>query len=539
MLNVLIVDDEMLVRIGIKSTVHWESNGFQIIGEASNGEQALEVCSELLPDIVLTDIKMPTMDGLEFIKKLKEFHSSVKVIILSCYDDFAYVQEALKLGAVDYILKPTMSPQYLLNLMNSVKEKILEEKASMSEADKLKSEIQKSKELLKEEFLKNLIFSNIYSENQIEEKKLSLGLKISSKNNFVWVARVDNPMLIQSFNSAKDTKLINFAASNIINEVLLGYSNVEFFSNSCYEFIFICSMEGRVSMEKTCSELLSLCTKIRDLSSRYLNISLSIGISSMYTGYKELFKAYKEAEQAVESRFFKGGGTIEFYKSAPYINPQGSNTNVADILGKFNFWDISDFGDLEKFSHRFDNFIHSLLPCPPGRVKQACAQLVFHISEQLSHILPAAANILEKYEPYNRILTFDTLNSLKDYIMGIAEELLKDLRSNRENMVVQKAKSYVKSHYPEDIRLSSISAHLNVSKNYFCNLFKSETGQSFISYLNRYRIEKARELLLTTDLRNYEIGERVGIPNSRHFSALFKKVIGVLPSDYKKRPAGK
>jgi len=531
MLKVVIVDDEMLVRVGLKSTIHWEENGFIIVGEAANGEEALSVCQDVLPDIILTDIKMPYMNGLEFHKKLSEYLPSAKIIVLSCYDDFEFVKEALKLGAVDYILKPTMSPKYLLDVMHNIKLRINNERAAISEVTKLKDEVLKSKEILKEELLRDIIFNEIYTGIEIEDKFVTLSIKISKQNLHIILIRMDKVHYNDNSYVDQNNKLLHTAFQNILREILKDYTFIEFVRKND-EYIIISSFQTLVSRGKIIEEIHALCSKIRSTASKYLNVSVSLGISGTHIGYENITKAYKEAEIAVEKRFYDGHGIISIFTS---INKCEDNTDMLSLVNQFPLHKAIEEDNLGLFKHYLTSILELLRYCSINKIKQACVQLIFFMFEECRYIDTQLSKIVDKYDPYNQIYQFDTLHNIKEYITKIAEEMIDACRCVKESVsITNRAILYIKTHYHEDLSLTKVTNELNISKNYFCQLFKSEIGQSFISYLTHYRIEKAKELVVTTNLKYFEIAVKVGIPDFRHFSRTFRKVAGFLPSEYRK-----
>lgn len=536
MYKMVIVDDEMLVRIGIKTIIPWEEHGFVVAGEASDGKQAIELCKKILPDIVLADIKMPHMDGLEFFREARKLIPDLKVVILSCYDDFSYVREALKLGASDYILKPTMSPKYLLEVMYNLRKQIDEEKSAISEVSSLRTQVEKSRNLLKDDLLRDLIFNNNFSDSEAEIKLKEFNLSLSRQNLYIHILKVDNLAVLKNYNTEYDKSILFLSISNIISEILVNYPNVETLSNESREFIFIVSFTREVCEEKIHSQINSFCSKLHSLIIKYLNVTVSIGVSRMHTGFANLEKAYLEAEHAMENRFYTGSGRTNFYEENFVIE---KSINITTMIESLPIQKAIETGNPNLLNADIDKIFSTLKACSIGKARQMCIHLLFHISREYSLLFLDTQKIVDKYDSYGMILQLDTLDSIIELMHKVIRDFTKQSGQICDcSSIVNKARLFVKQYYSEDISLKRISDYLNISKNYFCQLFKNETGENFISYLNRFRVEKAKELIIKEDFKTYEIAEKVGIPNARHFSNLFKIITGQLPTEYRRKYSG-
>ncbi|MCD2345520.1 response regulator transcription factor [Clostridium guangxiense] len=305
MLNLLIVDDEFLVRKGLRQTIDWQGFGIQIVGEASNGTKGLTLAEELKPDIILTDVKMPIMNGLEFMQKLKEKDLNPKIIILSGYEDFNYVRTAMHNGAVAYLLKPIDNNQ-LTNIIKDVINKITNEKNTKKYIDTLKDEIP----AITKQFLSDLVSGDITDIGKINEKICFLNISVDFNNCYIVVLKINKYQNIMHKLSIEELNKFKYYINKLISTIFIGNSafNSIFINRTEEEFLIIIDFKLHNSNElqliKVC------CTKIVENLKLHFKETISIGISNLCTSVLEINKTYKDALTACQNKLSEETSTI-------------------------------------------------------------------------------------------------------------------------------------------------------------------------------------------------------------------------------------
>lgn len=520
------MDDEFIVRLGIKSMTNWESHNISIVGEASNGRDALKMCRNLKPDIVLTDIKMPVMDGLEFLRQLREDDPYVKVVILSCYNDFEYVREALRLGAIDYLLKPTMTSDDVIQLINRIKTNIEKENrlehnlASVNNDCKIK----------KQNVLLELL-SGVYEVQYSLEKLKTLGVDLLNENLAVFALKPDNLHLISSICNKQDETLMYSAISNIIDDSLSTKQEPLYVHDNNGYFTVIYRCDEKVSYKDIYSEVYNFCIYIRNIIKKYLNISVSIGIGDLQATQMDLPKASLNAQKALEMRFFEGSGSIILYQHIR--NTSVELPSASQLHEKYPLLKYAVSGDITSFRGALSGVKKEISKTSSVRqARNLLLEIAFNLFSEFNQI--TGINDQSINSIYDYIINSDTLDAACGFICDRIQDLVgDDIFTNENNKIINSIKLNIRQNYSKDLNLDLIASKYNISKNYLCHLFKKTTGETYLSYLTSVRIEKAKELLLKTNMKIYEIAEMVGIPDPRYFSRLFKKSVGMLPTDFK------
>jgi len=530
----MIVDDEILARVGIKSLISWEEHGFLLVGEAENGKKALEMVKDLSPDIIITDIKMPQLNGIGLIKSLKELKSPAKFVVLSSYDDFEYVKEAMKVGAEDYILKLEMEPDKLLDILNRVKEKITQERNEKIAIQEEKRQYHVSMPVLKEKFFKDLVCGVINKDAEIEERLRFLGIVLPEKNLLCMVMLVDNRDIYNKY-TEEDEHLLTFSINNVAQEILseCGYGYV--FATKPMEFSIVYSVESITPMNDFYENIARLTNKLKSALKNYLNVSVSIGISNIHKDYSHIRLAYRQALEAARKSFIMPRGSTIMYQDISRYTEEGS-TSFAEELKllerAFNAADIS------KINLAFKLIEQKLTGCTSiskELLKGMCYTAVFVIHSFMEEYgVPIDSLWTSNDEPYKQIEQLMVLSDFIQWLENLRKKVLEVLQLMADsNSIVVKAKQYINENYNKDISLNLLANRLNVSSNYLSNLFKKDTGVNFIDYLTGVRIGRAKELLKTSDSKIHEIGESVGYDNIHYFSKIFKKVTGVTPQQFR------
>ncbi|QYR21023.1 response regulator [Paenibacillus sp. sptzw28] len=534
MIKVLIVDDELLMRIGLKSMIHWEEYGFTIIGEASNGKEALDIAASNPPDLIITDIKMPVMDGLELIRTAAQLSDSCRYVILSCMEEFHYVKEALKLGAVDYLVKSDLKHNQLIEMLDRVKPMIRDGNSLRRNETITAGNYQQTVSYLKEQTFKEMI-SGLKSERDFIKEMKQLSIRLRPDGLLVMQLSIDRFETIRNKYIEKDERLLRFSIVNILEEMIPSKWNKEIIIGSSSEYLLAVNLDPSEVKAGTYKQSADrLCRTLIGAMKDFMNISVTVGLSTPVSGYAGLKTACEEADLAVKQRFFHGTGkTIWFDHMA--AKPVRDNHDIP-----FKREDAKQFR-IALESLRLEDglgFIRDLqirISAHDNLSEQAIRQTYIRVIGLIGTYLPAdRPNAAGGKTPYERILELDTMQELHNYAESHLSDRYKGQNADQQQRsYVEMAMDIIMEYYAEDISLQSVASRINVNSSYLSRVFKQEAGDNFIRFLTKVRIDKAKFFLDSRHLKVYEVAEKVGYLNYTYFSKIFKKVVGVTPEEYR------
>lgn len=540
MLKLLIVEDEMLVRLGLKSTVDWNSLGFEIVGEAEDGEIALQMARELRPDLVMTDISMPRMDGLELIKALKKELPSAKVMVLSCHKDYEYVREAMQnYGALDYLLKIKLKPDELREVMLRAKETIEKEKKKTGEYLDLQWQMNSNAYDLKGKLFNDLLEIGCPIPVDVLDKIKLMKVNLEGCLCIPVCILLDNYYeLYNTKNRQSGMRLLQFSILNICAEVIEGNGcKGEFFHRRDGEFGIVLLFNG---LDENEAELKAsnICKQLQSNYKMFLNVSVSFGIGKVFEVIEGFCQAYQTAWDAVCERFYRGrGGIYKSNESVFYSNKlffdSGKERALRMVLEerkKTEAWKI----------------INEIL----NSTEREKINPYYKVMEELKEILNIFSSYIRNYssnfkelrdengrDPYESLTCCETLQDVGDWFDEFIERyfnFLNSLSSSKYSREVNRALEYITAHYKEDIGLQNMADYLHLNESYFSFVFKKETGQNFTDYLNLLRIEKAKELLRISEMTVSDVWCKVGYSSLSYFSRVFKQYTLIGPGEYKR-----
>lgn len=532
--KVMVVDDEDEIRLGIIKKINWEAMGFKVVGDAENGKDALEKAEKLHPDIVLTDIKMPFMDGLELVEHLGKVMPSTRVVIFSGADDFEYAHKAIKLNVVEYILKPINSIE-LTDILKRLKEKLDKEYEEKRNLETLYNHYIESLPVLREQFLVSAIEGRITKDMWMTKcKKLDIDLK----GSFYAVAIIEGEVSgkdkgKQKVISPNEGHLIPISIKKIVDENMWNYSNCVSFVYSDYVIV--------LGAFKTKEEIMNFIQGINEVCTSYekiMGIQLSAGVGRCYEEPTSIRFSYRAAESALDYKLIMGSGKAIYIED---VEPESSiqlQFDEQQETAMLNAIKVSTEENIKKvFSNLIERFENLVLPFNQYRIYfmeiiTSILKLVQAYNLNMDEIFE------ENFNCYSYLDNFNNLEEIKNWFISIAlkiNELIKKERINSSRLLVEKAKAYVKRNYYDfDMSVEKLCSHLHVSPAYFSTIFKKETDMNFVNYLTTVRLEEAVKLLNTTDDKTYIIATKVGYAEPNYFSYVFKRKFGVSPSRYRK-----
>lgn len=530
MYKLLIVDDEEEVRKGILKKIEWSSYGYEIIGEAENGKEALEIAERALPDVVLTDIKMPFMDGLELTKQLKEKLPIAKVIILTGFDQFEYAHKAISLNVIDYVLKPISSAD-LIEILKKTKDKLDKEIEEKRDIDQLRKHYIESLPVLKGKFLTNLIYNSMNKEDIIE-KAINFNIDF---NGDTWVVSNVKINYLKEDISFEEKDFLTFSMLNIIEEIVKKHNMGTVFINEI-DVIIISSFAG-ISKNTCIRELLCTMEEIVQSIQKYLKLVITIGVGSFCNDISLISDSYKKSVSALDYSVILGNNKVIFIED---VEPKTKDKIIFDEIKEQALTSSLKVGEKNDITNALDLIFDEII-----NSKSSIKEYQIYLMEVITSILKVAKrmdinlsdiisnNIFEAMEKFSHI------KDLKEWLIEICLKIKESIDKERQDsssLLVNNALDYINKNYTDkDLSINNICSHLHISTAYFSSIFKKETKTTFVNYLTGVRMEAAKELLKTSNLKTFEIAEKVGYSEPNYFSYSFKKTFKISPSEYRNR----
>ena len=514
MKKVLIVDDEFLVRLGLKTTIDWSAHGYVIVGEAANGREALDLFDETQPDILITDIKMPVMDGLTLIKNVKKKNKTVQVVILSNYAEFSFARQAVELGVFQYMLKSEINSQNLIDLLQNLTVELQTESQAMENDPRVQQE----------DYVKAQIFSIPQSGRSIPFtiEPPPEGLFDNEQYAFI-IHYCDISSLTQSAADMMNKALIALADTTYNNPITC----TKYYKGQMF-FVILSQLSGHSKLAQ--KELVEQCSVLARNAKHYFDVSLQGGIS-LPGNWQRFGRMLWEAEKARENCFFEVESYC-IYQNIQIKEPENAPSVSHKKMG--NFFENQDKAGAQGYIDEVFDALWSLRHY--GSVKNVCIDFLAiakSICEGLKEELPQSLD-MDKFD-YDNLIQLPTLESMKNYISDIYGSLFSVALGNASqySSTIRSCINYIEENFDKNISLDDVAKAVNISKSYISMLFKQETGTNFVAYLNDYRIRQAKILLTKTNLKIYEVAEKVGFFSPYYFSKLFKELTGMNCKEFK------
>ena len=524
--KVILVDDEAEVIDMIEKKIHWNDLGFEVAGSATNGVKALELVEKLQPDVVLTDIKMPYMDGLELSRRLNREYPNIYIMLCTGFDEFEYAKEAVHLEIKEYMLKPVNATELSESLTN-LKHTLDREREEKLNVKKLNDYFQEVLPKLQSNFFISLIEGRVEKHDyerflqayQVDMKGPLFGCVIfhTSENH---VPEGMNPLLL------------SMSVEREIKQRLMDQWN-------CQEFIYMGNtlLILELDAEDEITQITDACDRFCRWAYRIMGAVVTAGIGTVCDSLYEISLSYERAREAVSYRVLYGTKrAINIGEIVPkeQIKPvQSEESRMQMLLRAIR---IGDSAEIERAAHEEMEKLHkntetmSQYNLATMEIVSGFFKFCTDNSLDFNKISGNMQNIYEKVSQMDE-------SSLTAWIVQMSEtisEKLKCARNSSARRLIVEAQNIVKERYMEaDISLDEVCAVLGVSNSYFSSVFKKEAGKSFISYLTDYRMDIAAEMILNTDEKSYTIAEKVGYLDANYFSYVFKKKFGVSPSKYR------
>ena len=524
--KVILVDDEAEVIDVIEQKIAWNELGFEVVGSATNGVKALELVEKTQPDVVITDIKMPYMDGLELSKRLNDDYRNIHIIIFTGFDEFEYAKEAVHLEVEEYMLKPINSDE-LTECLKRVKNSLDLEREEKLNVQKLENYFNDVLPILQTNLFVSLIEGRVDEEEYV---KFVDSYKMDLKGPFYCCVVFHTSTHHVPENM--EPLLLSMSVEREIKERIAKKFN-------CKEFIYLGNtvLIVELSSKEKMVEFTDICDKFRKWVNRVIGAVVTAGIGRVCDNILNINNSYEGAREAVSYRVLYGTNrAINIEEIAPNeqnMTLQSEDSKMHDLFKAIYLGDNKSIEDavskeIEKL-HKNANTVSQynlVIMEMVGAFYRFCANNFIDFNDFLGDI----------NNPYERVPQMDE-STLKNWLikcsLGVSEKL-KSVRNSKSRSLVNDAQNIVTDRYMEpDLSLDKVCSIMGVSNSYFSSVFKKEVGKSFVTYLTDYRMDIAAGLILDTNEKSYKIAEQVGYLDANYFSYVFKKKFGVSPSKYR------
>lgn len=534
MIDVLLADDDPSTLQGLRNYIDWAGLGVSDIRCASNGEQALQLFADKPADIMVIDIYMPYMDGLSVIRTLRSQNVHCPIIILSGYEEFENARQAMNMGANHFLLKPCVIEE-IEELLRQLIEDIRVRERQESFLELYEQEWKEMLPVMQKQWLSHLI-STRYRPGEIIDEQVAM-LELDKYGSIAVVSlQTIRPVYLMSRFKERDWQLIKYGSANVIEEILkesLGPASLLKaitldYNENMFVIVFLGETESfpQAEVERIVAHIIKSIVL-------YLKLSVLAGMGLTKFAYHQLIDSYLESQKALELGEY---GEFNRLYRAEDIADKSANGPDAELPP------LEYLGHLYGAMHRKDyqqvldmwGKIRNQLEASPA----PSLQMPRHVCESILHAFlmsekTAAAKFRTVLLEIEHATELTPLLSRMDLVVKEWVELeMKEWSSGRQHHLVEQVKAYVEQHYTREILFSDIAKQLFISRTYLSQLFKKVTGENFVSYLNKYRVHKAKELLKTGHYMVYEVGQMVGYQNPTYFSEVFRGITGIRPSEF-------
>lgn len=539
MIKVFLAEDEFTIRDGIKRRIAWEENGFIFSGEADNGESAYEMIQQKRPDILITDIKMPFMDGLEMSRMLRERMPDLKIIILSGYDDFSYARQAIQIGVTEYLLKPVTAGK-LLNALLDVKQELAEERQQKQFLQTFLKERKENARILRYQFFNELV-SGRYNSLELLSRGQEIGIMLKAGGYNLLLFKIS----AGNYEDSTEYQEKQVKLESVLEEHFCAKSGVIYFERITEGGALL--VKGRTPKEV--QEKTSECIReLKGMVEEWSGHHYFVGIGKQIKRLADITECYYQANKAFTFRFLTSGNHVlcsEETNDLPIVHEDKidlRHINVEHFDKKIvmNFLKNGLKTDVEFF---IDQYIHNMGEGNMSSLmfrQYVVMDVNFVIMQFQEELGWSSEDILDKFSDFGNVTGYtDSLEATRKYLIRSMEASM-DLRElaamSKYSAMISKAKKFIQDHYnDEKISLNATAASVNVSPNHFSRIFSQEAGATFIEYLTEIRMDKAKELLRNTKMKTSDVGFEVGYKDSHYFYYLFKKIERCTPKDYRMR----
>lgn len=530
MYNVMIVDDEHINRNGLINFIEWCSMDCKISGEAADGIEAMEKINANPPDIIISDIKMPGMDGIQLAKYVYENHPSSRVILLTGYSEFEYAQSAVKYGVVDFILKPS-SNEKIIEAISKAKTLIVADNEKNDKLHFLENKVNENHGQMVEKFILDYINGVIFESETVRKRMEQLNINVN--NFYVLMLEFDTTGYPGTGRHHTKKENYQYEMKNFLSKAFqdLNQYTVSVSGNILGSIISFPSGTAPGSID----EIRARCRDILDIINIFKGVSIFIGISGFHSSFTDIPTAFEEANKCLSYKFYNDKNIFQYSEilqtiaNEEEISVNSYIDNIKSVLKSGNSAGaVSFMKELLQKEHS--------LKQPPDHIKSISLLICSLCSSLLSGYKVSLKDVVGDYENiYTEILKCESI----EFLMEILETTIVrtsafiESLNNQSNYIVKNTLDYISENYNKPIKLKDIADSIHVNSSYLSRLIRKETGETITEIIAKYRVEKAKELLTSENIKAYKVAEMVGIEDTAYFSYIFKKYTGKSPSEFK------
>jgi two-component system response regulator YesN len=523
LIKIMLVDDEPMTRDGLKEFVGWSKLSMEVVAEASDGAEALIQYEKTHPDIVLCDVRMPRMDGLELATRLRESDHSCKIVFLSGYSDTPYLKKAIKLNAVDYVEKPVQIAE-LEELLAEIAEQIKAEREERQKTAEIRKIVERGKPDLTGGLVKRL-------------------LQLSSPSDPEWPAVKEELQMVHGGFPLEGA----YVCSAFLCKEPGGWSvlreeaeqtaageGLAVLATEADGFgVALLAVESGHHLESVALWLNRLAGKRKSKESGG-SFSFTAGVGEPCRHPGAVAASYRQALKALQLHFYRGWNTVIWHRELPSLNVKDS-LQLFDKHGFIRFEEALRQKDIRTAIDLLDQAVNELLLFPRREIEQVRKKL-FRWYVALTKYYPESMWEFEKDELWSSVFVSGELFTIRSFMMRRMEIIRENSElagAASEKSVIRETVRFIQQHYNQDVSIAAIAEHVYLTPTYLCILFKKEKGISINDYITQLRIEKAKQLLADRKLRVYEISQMIGYQDANYFAKVFRKATGMNPSEYR------
>lgn len=516
--KVFIVDDEVLIAKGLRDTVNWEQLECVVCGIATNGIDAKKMIDTLKPDIVISDIIMPKMSGLELAEYLHVHHKNIKSILLTAYEEFSYAKKAIQYGVEEYIVKP-IDKELIISAIRKIVIKLKHNESSQENIHRLTYMINEAKPIITNSILFDIAIHGNNEVDTIDEKLQNFNINIG-KGSVIFFKQEDKQ-------KESDERFHEFAINSVIHNIFNKLDGDYLLKKQKEYYVLIAKFDISLPNQIIKNRLLDLCMEVYRKCSDNLKITISGAIGKIFNDIYEIHASYTSALKALDYQFFKVNINVNHIDHVPQYDM------IYEYVDYMSLYKAVQEGDIDKVQVEVEKFFSALFKT---KNKLCCKQRTKALIMQIWRWLKdnnKMGDYPQSIEEMIEVSKFNTLkNNLNQFINWVLEQLSE--KGNYTIVIYKTLQIIHKRYHEKDISLQLIADEIEVSAAHLSRTFKQEIGTNFIDYLTEIRVKQAKKLLNEGDKKVNEVAEAVGFYDGRYFSQVFKKRCKVTPREYRR-----
>lgn len=512
MKQIVIVEDESLVRLGVRSLIEQKADLYTVVGEASNGNEAVKLILELRPDIVLLDITIPGIDGIEVLSTIRKEGYRGYVMILTCHEEIGYAQKALRGGADEYILKSELDGSALFSCLAQAK--TLSSDPPSSPAGSRQQ---------KENFLTNLFMVGVKAQDEFVRSLSTYHLRIRRQPLYFILVHIQNYSDVIKRYQREEQDMFFTAIDSLLSQSAAGTSQYELVRFSPEDHILLLSFDGEPSQQRIDSALSTTALRIHKNITTFLDMDVRVIVSRQVRDVTRLPEALERLRGWLDRCYFYENTTI-------FTDPAQNRTDIfpaALAALKSKLRQMAAGKTVPDAAAAVELLLRE---CRSSDVRMDKAAFLYCMQDYADALHGRLGEESRSFPPEM------TLPQLLAHIQELESSCTVGERP--QNYLAVQAMEYIDQHFIQDITLEQIAAHIGVSPSYLSRVFAHSVGQNVSGYIMEKRVERAKHLITTTNLKHYEIAEKCGLNSSAYFTSVFKKVTGMTPNQYRNRHEG-